>query len=131
MDATRVNLGIHHTTSYGLCTSWRFFVLKGIVKGAEPCTYDIRLVSRILWHKWIIPSFKEWRFWYLILTGNFPPLFLLCAAPFQWRSLIFIRKNLCRRVLEANKKQVSLKSYSLKIRIDSVNPILLNKEKVM
>ena len=35
-----------------------------------------------------------------------------------------------RRVLEANKKQVLLKSYSLKIRIDSVNQILRNKEKV-
>ena len=39
-------------------------------------------------------------------------------------------KNLWRRVLEANKKQVSLKSYSLKIRIDSVNQILKNKKKV-
>ena len=35
-----------------------------------------------------------------------------------------------RRVLEASKKQVLLKSYSLKIRIDSVNQILRNKEKV-
>ena len=33
-------------------------------------------------------------------------------------------------VLEAIKKQVSLKSYSPKIRIDSVNQILKNKEKV-
>ena len=33
-------------------------------------------------------------------------------------------------MLEANKKQVSLKSYSLKIRIDSVNQILKNKEKL-
>ena len=40
------------------------------------------------------------------------------------------RKNLWRRVLEANKKQVRLKSYSLEIRIDSVNQILKNKEKV-
>ena len=30
----------------------------------------------------------------------------------------------------ANKKQVPLKSYSLEIRIDSVNQILKNKEKV-
>ena len=35
------------------------------------------------------------------------------------------------RVLEANKKQVPWKSYLLKIRIDSVNQILKNKEKVM
>ena len=33
-------------------------------------------------------------------------------------------------MLEANKEQVSIKSYSLKIRIDSVNQILKNKEKV-
>ena len=33
-------------------------------------------------------------------------------------------------VLEASKKQVSLKSYYLKIIIDSVNQILKNKEKV-
>ena len=33
-------------------------------------------------------------------------------------------------MLEAIKKQVRLKSYSLKIRIDSVNQILKNKEKV-
>ena len=44
--------------------------------------------------------------------------------------LIFIRKNLLRSVLEANKKQVPPKSYSLKIRIDSVNQILKNKEKI-
>ena len=35
------------------------WVLKGIVKGAEPCICDIHLVSRILWHKWIIPALKE------------------------------------------------------------------------
>ena len=34
-------------------------------------------------------------------------------------------------MLEANKKQVPPKSYSLKIRIDYVNQILKNKEKVM
>ena len=33
-------------------------------------------------------------------------------------------------MLEANKKQVPLKSYSLKIKIDSVSQILRNKEKV-
>ena len=39
-------------------------------------------------------------------------------------------KNLWRSVLEANKKHVPPKNYSLKIRIDSVNQILKNKEKV-
>ena len=33
-------------------------------------------------------------------------------------------------MLETNKKQVPLKSYYLKIRMDSVNQILKNKEKV-
>ena len=33
-------------------------------------------------------------------------------------------------MLEAKKKQVPLRSYSLEIRIDSVNQILKNKEKV-
>ena len=33
-------------------------------------------------------------------------------------------------MLQANKKQVPLKSYSLEIRMDSVNQILKNKEKV-
>ena len=40
------------------------------------------------------------------------------------------REKLVTRVLEASKKQVPLKSYSLEIRIDSVNQILKNKEKV-
>ena len=39
-------------------------------------------------------------------------------------------EGLWRRVLEANQKQVPLKSYSLKTRIDSANQILSNKEKV-
>ena len=33
-------------------------------------------------------------------------------------------------MVEANKKQVPLKSYSLEIKFDSVNLILKNKEKV-
>ena len=41
------------------------WVVKGMVKRAEPCKCDI-LVSRILWHSRIIPS--EWMFWYLIFT---------------------------------------------------------------
>ena len=48
-------------------------VFKGVVKRAEPYhKCHIRLVSRILWHNRIIPSLKEWRFWYLILTCDFP-----------------------------------------------------------
>ena len=37
--------------------------------------------------------------------------FQVYTVPFWWRLLIFIRKNLWQRVLEANKKQVLLKSY--------------------
>ena len=49
--------------------------IKGIVKRAEPCKYDVLLVWRILWHNRITPSLKEWRF--LCLIGNFPPWLLL------------------------------------------------------
>ena len=42
----------------------------------------------------------------------------------------FLSLALWRRFLEANKKQVPVKSYSLKIRTDSVNQICSNKEKV-
>ena len=59
----------------------------------------------------------------IFLTG-------LCSA-ISVRLLIFSEKNLWCRVLEANKKQVPPKSYSLKTRIDSVNQTLNNKEKVM
>ena len=49
------------------------FLLKGIVEWADPCKCVILLFSRILWHKRINTFLKEWRFWYLILTGHFPP----------------------------------------------------------
>ena len=68
--------------------------------------------------------------WYSPATLRHNFSFPVYTAPFQWRLLIYIGKNLWRRVLEANKKQVPLKSYSLEIRIDSVNQILKNKEKV-
>ena len=46
----------------------------------------------------------------------------------------FVKKKNCPDTLKyyttANKKKVPLKSYSLEIRIDSVNKILKNKEKV-
>ena len=57
-------------------------------------------------------------------------------SPFQFaqrhssEGCIFTSEKTCDVVLEANKKQVPLKSYSLEIRIDSVNQILKNKEKV-
>ena len=43
-----------------------FFSFKGVVKRAELCKCDIRLLSRILWPKRIIPSFKNGDFdiWY-------------------------------------------------------------------
>ena len=43
---------------------------------------------------------------------------------------LFTSGKTWRWVLEANEKQVPLESYSLEIRIDSVNQILNNKEKV-
>ena len=57
-------------------------------------------------------------------------------SPFQFtqrhssEGCLFTSEKACDIVLEANKKQVPLKSYSLEIRIDSVNQILKNKEKV-
>ena len=55
---------------------WYYHILmfiKGITKWAEPCKCVILFVSRILRHKKINPSLKEWRFWYLILRGHFLP----------------------------------------------------------
>ena len=43
---------------------------------------------------------------------------------------LFSSEKTCDIVLEANKKQVPLKSYSQKTRIDSVNQTFKNKEKV-
>ena len=51
------------------------------------------------------------------------------AALFHWRLLIFIGKN-WRWLLEVNTKHIFLESYSMKIRIYSINQILRNKEKV-
>ena len=49
-----------------------FYKFKGIVTRAGLCKCDILLSSRILWHTRITPL-KEWRFWCLVLTSNFPP----------------------------------------------------------
>ena len=68
--------------------------------------------------------------WYSPATLRYNFSFPVHTAPFQWRLLIYIEKNLWRTVLEANKKQVLLKSYFLERKIDSVNQILKNKEKV-
>ena len=51
----------------------KFKWFKGIVKWAESCKCVILLVSRMVWHKRINFSLKEWGFWYLILTSNFLP----------------------------------------------------------
>ena len=40
------------------------FISYNLLKRAEPCKWDILLVSRILWHKRITPCLKEWRFWH-------------------------------------------------------------------
>ena len=100
--------------------------LRGIVNIAEPCKCDICLVSRILWHQRINPL-KEWRYyiWYSRATFCYDFSLQVYAAPFLWRLVGFIEKNIWCGVLEANKKQVPLK-----FRINSVNQILKNKEKV-
>ena len=73
---------------------------------------------------------KDFDIWYSPATFCHNFSFPVYTVPLQWRLLIYIGKNLWGRVFEANKKQVPLKSYSLEIRIDSVNQILKNKEKV-
>ena len=100
--------------------------LKGIVKWVKPCKWVILLISRILTLE-NQPFFKRQ---YSLATFGRNFSFPVYTAPFQWRLLIYIRKNLWHRVLEANKKQLPMKSYSLEIRIDSFNQILRNKEKV-
>ena len=64
--------------------------------------------------------------WYSLAAFRHDFSLQVYAAPFQWRLLIFTGKTFWRRVLETNKKQVTLKSYSLEIKIDSVNQILKN-----
>ena len=108
----------------------------GIVKRDEPCKCDIYLRSRILWHERITPSLKEWRFWYLICTSNFLPFPCKFMQHHSSEGCLFSsEKNLWYGLklelkLEASKKQVPQKSYDLEIRIDSVDQILKNKEKV-
>ena len=57
-------------------------------------------------------------------------------SPFQFtqrhssEGCLFTSEKICDAVLEVNKKHVPQKSYFLEIRIDSVNQILKNKEKV-
>ena len=61
-------------------------------------------------------------------TIMFPYKFMQCHSSEGW---LFSSEKTCDfRVLEVNKKKVTLKNYSLKIRIDFVNQILKNKEKV-
>ena len=109
------------------------FSIKGTVMRAELNDCDVHLVSRILWHERITLSLKEWK----IMTFNTYRKLSTIISPYKCRQryssedyLFSSKKNLWRRMLEANKKQVSLKIYSLKIRIDSVNQFLRNKEKV-
>ena len=70
IDCSKLDPATRSSTSFN---SFKESILKDIVKWDEPCKCVILLVSRILWHKRINPSLKEWRFWYLILTGHFPP----------------------------------------------------------
>ena len=92
--------------------------LKGIGKRAELNKCDVCLVSRILWHlQLLLWKNGDYDSAYSPVTFCYYFSLQAYAAPFQWRLLIFVRKNLWCWVLEAKKKHVSLKSYSLKMRI--------------
>ena len=67
-----------------------------------------------------------------IVTFGTYQQFSIIISPFKYmyissESCLVSSENLWRRVLEANKKEVHPKSYSLKIRTDYVNQILKNK----
>ena len=64
-------------------------------------------------HRWLSVIISPYKF----MQRHFSEGFLFSSE--KWRS-----------VLESNKKQVPAKSHSLKIKIDSVNQILKDKEKV-
>ena len=79
------------------------------------------------------PFFKRMEI--LVFDTNRPLSAIISPCQFTQRHsregcLFTSEKNLWRRVLEANKKQVPPKNYSLEIGIDSINQILKNKEKV-
>ena len=59
--------------------------------------------STLLWKN------RDFDIWYSPPTFCHNFSFPVYTAPFQWRLLIYIRKNLLHGVLEANKKQVPLK----------------------
>ena len=60
------------------------------------------------------------------LTGDFSPQFFFISvrSAIRVKTAYFHRKNIVTLMLKGNKKQLPMKSYSLKIRIDSVNQIL-------
>ena len=76
-----------------------FYRFKGTVKRAEPCKCDILVSSMIVWHKGITPI-KEWRFWYLVLTSDFSPQFLLASlcSSILMKAPYFYRKKLVKSV---------------------------------
>ena len=111
-------------------SSCKSLLFKGIVKRAEPCNCDIILASRVLWYKRITPFFKRME----ILIFDTHRRLSVIISPYKFTQrlssegcLFSSGKNWWRRGLEANKKQVPLKSYSLKIRVDSVSKILKKK----
>ena len=81
--------------------------------------------STLLWKN------RDFDIWYSPPTFCHNFSFPVYTAPFQWRLLIYIRKNLLHGVLEANKKQVPLKSYSLEIRTNSVNLPRITDQKIL
>ena len=78
------------------------------------------------------PFFKRME---IVIFDTHRPLSAI-ISPFQFtqrhsrEGCLFTSEKTCDVVLETNKKQVPLKNYTLEIRIDSVNQILKNKDKV-
>ena len=100
-----------------------------MVKRPEPCKCDICHISGILWQE-NHSFFKRMQ----IMKSNTHQWLSVIIPPYKYMQhhsnegcLLSSEKKLWCRVLEVNKKQVPLTSYSLKIRIDSVNQILKNK----
>ena len=103
---------------------------KGILKRTKPYKLDIRLVWRIR-----ESSLKECRLWHLIVTLTLTQSWLSAIISLykytqqhSSEGCLFLSEKTSHIILEANKKQFPLKSYSLKITIDFLNQILKNKQ---
>ena len=109
-----------------LLFSFRRILVKGIVKWAEPCNcYSSHFQDTLTLENQ--PFVKRME---ILIFDTHWPLSASLQSAIPVKAAYLHQKNLWHRVVEGSKKQVSLKSYSLEIRIDSVNQILKNKEKI-